>query len=80
MPIHRGRCAPIGPVLPAGISRWLRLGIVWALLAASASYFVVEKPFLRLRGRFAAREARRVNDDAWRVATASEARGPKVVE
>ncbi|MCA8091207.1 hypothetical protein LGM65_09910 [Burkholderia anthina] len=80
MPIHPGRCVPVGPVLPAGIPRWLRLGIVWALLAASASHFVVEKPFLRLRDRFAAREARRVNDDARRIATVSEAIGPKAVE
>ena len=96
MPIHPGRCAPVvfvgtisfslylwqqpfaNPDLP--VAHAFPLGIAWALMAASASYFVVEKPFLRLKDRFAAREAPRVNDDARRIATASDAIGPKVAE
>ena len=56
------------------------LGIVWALLAATASYFLVEKPFLRLKDRYSAREARRVRDDALRMPASGEAIGAKVAE
>ncbi|MBL3962826.1 acyltransferase [Burkholderia cenocepacia] len=56
------------------------LGIVWALMAATASYFLVEKPFLRLKDRYTAREGRRVRDDALRMPAPTEAIGPKVVE
>nr|WP_230957346.1 hypothetical protein [Burkholderia territorii] len=56
------------------------LGIVWALLAATASYFLVEKPFLRLKDRFTAREARRARDDALLGAVQTDAIGPKVVK
>jgi len=56
------------------------LGIVWALMAATASYFLVEKPFLRLKDRYTAREARRVRDDALRMPAPTEAIGPKVAE
>jgi peptidoglycan/LPS O-acetylase OafA/YrhL len=56
------------------------LGIVWALMAATASYFLVEKPFLRLKDRYTAREGRRVRDDALRMPTPTDAIGAKAVE
>ena len=56
------------------------LGIVWALMAATASYFLVEKPFLRLKDRYSAREARRVRDDGLRMPASGEAIGAKVAE
>ncbi|RQS60086.1 acyltransferase [Burkholderia sp. Bp8986] len=57
------------------------LGIVWALLAAMASYFLVEKPFLRLKDRYTAREARRMRGDALRMpAPPADPIGPKVAE
>ena len=66
------------PGLP--VAHAFPLGIVWALLAATASYFLVEKPFLRLKDRYTAREARRVRDDALRMPAPTDAIVPKVVE
>ncbi|MGK8208112.1 acyltransferase family protein [Burkholderia cenocepacia] len=66
------------PDLP--VAHAFPLGIAWALIAAAASYFVVEKPCLRLKDRFAAREARRVRDDASRMPVPADAIGAKVVE
>jgi peptidoglycan/LPS O-acetylase OafA/YrhL len=66
------------PGLP--VAHAFPLGIVWSLLAATASYFLVEKPFLRLKDRYTAREARRVRDDALRMPAPTDAIVPKVVE
>ena len=66
------------PDLP--VAHAFPLGIVWALLAATASYFLIEKPFLRLKDRYTARETRRVRDDGLRMPTSGDAIGAKVVE
>ncbi|MCA8326897.1 acyltransferase family protein [Burkholderia cepacia] len=66
------------PDLP--VAHAFPLGIVWALMAATASYFLVEKPFLRLKDRYTAREMRRGREEARLRPASGEAIGAKVVE
>ncbi|MGU7772088.1 acyltransferase family protein [Burkholderia sp. MR1-5-21] len=56
------------------------LGILWALAAATASYFFIEKPFLRLKDRYAVRMERSSRNDARLMPSASECIGAKVAE
>ncbi|KVA29318.1 acyltransferase family protein [Burkholderia ubonensis] len=66
------------PNLP--IPHGFPLGILEAFAAATASYFLIEKPFLRLKDRYSARGAQRARDGGLRMPAGTDAIGPKVAE